>query len=339
MKIIIPLAGYGSRLRPHTYTRPKPLIDVAGKPALGHLLDKLSVLKNVDEYIFIVGYMGDQIEEYVKANYPVNARFIVQKELLGQSHAIALAKEHVGEEPVFVIFVDTLFEADLNIVNKTDADALIFVHPVDDPRRFGVVMLDDKEHIVKFVEKAENPPSNLAIVGMYFIKNGKKLMEAFAWQMSEQKITKGEYFIADALQHMVDTGQQFKTASVSAWLDVGVPSTVLSTNKYLLRQGGKDNTAEIVDQYDQVIIVPPVNIHPSAKIVRSVIGPDVSIAASCEISDSIIRNSIIGEGSHIEDALLNESLIGKHAYVGGRYRAYNVGDSSSVGFAEISPNT
>lgn len=334
MKIIIPLAGYGSRLRPLTYTRPKPMIDVAGKPALGHLLDKLGVLPNVDEFIFIVGYLGDQIEEYVKKNYSFQARFLVQKELLGQSHAIALAKEFVGEEPVFVIFVDTLFEADLSILDKTDADGLIFVHEVEDARRFGVVTLDEKDHITRFVEKAENPPSNLAIVGMYYLKNGQQLMDAFGWQMSEQKTTKGEYFLADALQHMVDQGSRLKTANVTAWLDVGVPATVLETNRYLLRQGGADNSTEVAGYFPEAIIIPPVYIHPSAKIERAVVGPDVSVAANCEVRNSIVRNSIICEGSRIEDALLQESLIGKDAYVGGRYRAYNVGDSSSVGFAE-----
>jgi glucose-1-phosphate thymidylyltransferase len=174
---------------------------------------------------------------------------------------------------------------------------------------------------------------------MYYFKNGRALMDAFAWQMSEKVITKGEYFIADAMQHMVDLGARFKTAPVSVWLDVGVPATVLATNHYLLHEGGMDNTKEVKDKYNQVIIVPPVNIHPSAKIARAVIGPDVSIAPNCEIRDSIIRNSIIGEGSVIQDAMLNDSMIGKNAYVGGRYRAYNVGDSSSVGFAEMPPTT
>ncbi len=334
MKIIIPLAGYGTRLRPHTYTRPKPLIEVAGKPALGHLLDKLSVLNDVTEYIFIVGYLGDQIEDYVSKNYRIPARYIEQKELLGQSHAIALAKNYVNDESVFVIFVDTLFEADLVIIDKTDADAIIFVHEVDDPRRFGVVMLDENDNIIKFVEKAETPPSNLAIVGMYYVKSGHRLMDAFDWQLHSDKKTKGEYFIADALQHMVDQGMTFKTAPVPVWLDVGVPDTVLSTNRYMLRQGGMDNSQSIANKFPMAIIVPPVNIHESAKIERAVIGPDVTVAAGCEVRDSIIRDSIIGEGSVIEDAMLDKSLIGKYAFVGGRYRAYNVGDSSSVGFAD-----
>jgi glucose-1-phosphate thymidylyltransferase len=339
MKIIIPLAGYGSRLRPLTYTRPKPLIDVAGKPALGHLLDKLSVLKKTDEIIFIVGYLGDQIEAYVKENYDFPARFIEQKELLGQSHAIALARDFIGHEPVFIVFVDTLFEADISIVEKTDADGLIFVHEVEDARRFGVVTLDGDQHIVKFVEKADEPPSNLAIVGMYYIRDGQKLMEAFDWQMREDVITKGEYFIADALQKMVDDGNQLKTAPVSVWLDVGVPATVLSTNRYLLRDGGMDNSEAIRGNYKQTIIVPPVNIHPSATLERAVIGPDVTVAANCVVRDSIVKNSIIGEGSQIEDALLDESLIGKFAYVGGRYRVYYVGDSSSVDFSDTVQGT
>ena len=339
MKVIIPLAGYGSRLRPLTYTRPKPLIDVAGKPALGHLLDKLSVLESVDEYIFIVGYLGDQIEAYVKEHYSFPARFIEQKELLGQSHAIALARDYVGADSVFIVFVDTLFEADISLVETTDADGLIFVHEVEDPRRFGVVMLNHENHIVKFVEKADEPPSNLAIVGMYYIRDGQELMEAFEWQMREDVITKGEYFIADALQKMVDDGNRLETAPVSVWLDVGVPATVLSTNRYLLHDGGMDNSKAVRDKYEQAIIVPPVNIHPSAILERAVIGPDVTVAADCVVRDSIVRNSIIGEGSHIKDALLDESLIGKFAYVGGRYRAYNVGDSSSVGFSDINQGT
>lgn len=338
MKVIIPLAGYGSRLRPHTYTRPKPMMEVAGKPAIGHLLDKLQQLPDIDEFILIMGYLGSQIEDYVTKNYQFKTRFLEQKELLGQSHAIALAKDYIGEEPVFVVFVDTLFEADLTVLQKTQADGIIFVHPVDDPRRFGVVMLDENNHIVKFVEKADNPPTNLAIVGMYYVKNGKDLMNAFEWQMKESKLTKGEYFIADALQHMVDEGDLFETAAVTTWLDVGVPATVLETNRYLLRQGGRDNSKEIMSLFPQAIIVPPVNIHPTAKIERSVVGPDVTVAANCEVRNSIIKDSIIGEGSRIEDALCQGSLIGKDAYVGGRYRAYNVGDSSSVGYAE-SPST
>jgi glucose-1-phosphate thymidylyltransferase len=172
---------------------------------------------------------------------------------------------------------------------------------------------------------------------MYYLKSGRALMQAFAWQLGQKRVTKGEYYIADALQHMVEEGKHFKTGQVKAWLDVGVPTTVLSTNHYLLRDGGMDNSAEIARHYPTAIIVPPVNIHPSAQIERSVIGPDVTVAANCQIQYSIIRNSIIGEGSQIQDALLDQSLIGKHAYVGGRYRAYNVGDSSSVGFSEIMP--
>ncbi len=340
MKIIIPLAGYGSRLRPHTYTRPKPLIDVAGKPALGHLLDKLSVLKDVDEYIFITGYLGDQIEGYVRHNYSLQARFIEQTELLGQSHAIALARDYVGEAPLFIVFVDTLFETDLSIIEHTDADGLIFVHEVDDPRRFGVVMLDDDDRILGFVEKADDPPSNLALVGMYYLKNGQALMDAFTWQMGGGHMTKGEYFLADALQYMVkEQGLSFKTAPVPVWLDVGVPTTVLSTNRYLLNEGGMDNSDAVGGKYPDAIIIPPVYIHPSAQLERCVIGPDVTVAENCEVQDSIVRNSIIGAGSHIQNAMLDQSLIGKNAYVGGRYRAYNVGDSSSVGFSEIVPKT
>lgn len=331
MKVVIPLAGYGTRLRPHTYTKPKPLINVAGKPVLGHLLDKLSVL-DVSEYIFVVGYLGDQIADYIGENYDVPAQYVEQNEMLGQSHAIYLAKDYIDtDEPVFIVFGDHIFETDFSLVKEPQSDAVIYVKEVEDPRRYGVVMMNNAGYIISFVEKAEKPPSNLAIIGLYYINNGKKLVAALDRQINvEDKKTKNEYYIADALQYLVDDGMSFLPETVPNWLDCGNPEAVLAANNYLLSEGGMDNSKEVA--VHESIIIPPVRIHPSATIEHSVIGPYVTISEDSTIKGSIIRNSIVGDSASISNALLDSSLIGKFASVNGQYNSVNVGDSSSIGF-------
>lgn len=331
MKVIIPLAGYGTRLRPHTYTKPKPLINVAGKPVLGHILDKLAEL-NVSEYIFVVGYLGEQISEYVQGNYDFTAHFVEQKEMLGQSHAILLAQDYLDDEPVFIVFGDHIFETAFETVKKPPTDAVIFVKEVEDPRKYGVVMLDEQDHVISFVEKAEDPPTNLAIIGLYYINSGRRLLEALRWQIEDaDHITKGEYYIADALQYLVDTGMEFGIETVPQWLDCGNPHAVLEANRYLLSDGGQDNSAAL--DFADAIVIPPVRIDSGTHIKNAIIGPHVTIAPGCTIENSIVKDAIVGTGSSICDALLEHSLIGDHASVAGRYRSFNVGDSSSVDFA------
>jgi glucose-1-phosphate thymidylyltransferase len=328
MKVVIPLAGFGTRLRPHTYTKPKPLINVAGKPVLGHLLDKLADL-NVDEYIFIVGYLGEQVEEYVNKEYKLNARFVEQKELLGQAHAIHLAREYLDDSPALVVFVDTLFEADIQQLATTDVDGLIYVKEVPDPRSFGVVTLDKDEYITGFIEKPDSMDNRLAVIGMYYFKNGKKLINAIQELMDRKIMTKNEYFLADAMDIMVKQGQKFRTAPVSVWLDCGKPDTVLETNRYLLEHG-HDNSKDIKSRSD-VIIVPPVHIHPTAELDCAVIGPHVTIGANCTVSNSVLRDTIMDDGATCKDILLKQSLVGRNARVEGSYRTINVGDSSAIG--------
>ncbi len=329
MKVVIPLAGYGTRLRPHTYTKPKPLINVAGKPVLGHLLDKLSTL-DVSEYIFIVGYLGDQIATYIDEQYDLPSQFVEQKEMLGQSHAIYLAREYIDtDEPVFVVFGDHIFETDFALIRKPESDAVIYVKEVEDPRKYGVVMMNDDGQIIRFVEKAAEPPSNLAIIGLYWINNGKKLVAALDRQINvEDKKTKNEYYIADALQYLLDDGMTFLPETVPSWLDCGNPEAVLTANRFLLSDGGLDNSSD-TSVHDSVII-PPVRIDSSAIIEHSVIGPNVTVSANSRISRSIIRNTIVGENATITDVHLEASLIGQFASVEGKYNAVNVGDSSSV---------
>lgn len=331
MKVVIPLAGFGTRLRPHTFTKPKPLINVAGKAVLGHLLDKLLPLA-VEEYIFIVGYLGDQVEAYVRAHYPIKARFVEQTEMLGQAHAIYLAKEYLQDDtPVFVIFVDTLFEADLSNLGQPGRDALIFVKEVDDPRPFGVVTLNERGEITRFVEKPATLENKLVVVGLYYFARSLPLLAAIEQLMARKIMTKNEYFLADAMQLMVQDGMKFHTRQVSEWLDCGRADTVLATNRYLLDHG-HDNSAALT-HLTQTIIIPPVRIDPSARIARSVIGPHVTIAANAVIEDCLVRDSIIDEGAFCKDTLLAQSLVGRNARVEGRFRAVNVGDSSMLGFA------
>ena len=322
MKVVIPLAGFGKRLRPHTYTKPKPLISVAGKPVLGHILDKLIGL-DIEEIIFIIGYLGDQISDYVTANYDFPARYIEQEELLGQAHAIHLANEHVSG-PVLIVFVDTLFDTDLSRLSGVSSDGVIYVKEVEDPRRFGVV-ITEKGFITKLVEKPPTPVSNLAVIGLYYVKDSRLMMECLAELMRRDIKTKGEYFLADALQLMIDRGSRFEARSVEVWEDCGKPETVLHTNRYLLEHGG----AQQIETRNSVLI-PPVYIEETAVIQDSVVGPYVSVAGEASVVRSIIRDSIINERAQIEDATLSQSLIGEDAYVRGSFQRLNVGDSSQV---------
>lgn len=325
MKVIIPLAGFGTRLRPHTYTKPKPMINVAGKPVLGHILDKLKGL-DVDEIVFVVGYLGEQIEAYVSANYNFKAYYVEQKELLGQAHAIYLTRELVSG-PTIILFVDTLFEADLNVLNREASDGVIYVKEVEDPRRFGVTLVNEAGHITRLIEKPDSMQDNLAVIGLYYVKDAQRLMAAIKSLMDQNLQTKGEFYLADALQLMIDDGAILRPQPVSVWLDCGKPETVLETNRYLLKHN-MDNSQEVSSINS--IIVPPVHIHPTAKVKNSIIGPHVTIAANCEVEGSIIRDSIVDEESYIKDAILDQSLIGRKVDLIGRYRKLNVGDSASV---------
>lgn len=324
MKVIIPLAGFGTRLRPLTYSRPKPLVNVAGKPILGHLLDKLKDLP-IDEYVFITGYLGDQIEAYVSTNYSETpAHYFEQTELNGQSPAIYLAKD-VLEGPTIILFVDTIFDGDISFLADTDADGVAFVKEVEDPRRFGVAVTDAAGHVTQFVEKPDSMDNKLAVIGMYYVKEAKDMLSAIEYQMDEDRQTKGEFYLADAFQIMVDRGSNFKVAEVDEWLDAGTTETLLETNRVLL-QRGRDNIAGITAE--GFVIIPPVYIHPTAKITNSVIGPHVSLGRNCVIDNCIIRDAIVDEDSSIDNILLTHSIVGQNATIRGHFHTINVGDAT-----------
>jgi glucose-1-phosphate thymidylyltransferase len=326
MQMIIPMAGYGKRLRPHTFSRPKPLINVAGQPMLKFILDALSQIK-IDEYIFIVGYLGDQIEEYVRKHTNINARFVVQEEMIGQSHAVYLARDHING-PGMILFTDTLFETDLSIIEKTDADGIFFTKEVEDPSRFGVVVQDGSGRITHFIEKPETKEHKQALIGFYYIRDTTALLKSIEKQIADEKqMLKGEYFLAGAFQNMIDEGKVFKPQTVDVWLDCGTEKTVLETNRYLLDHG-RDTSGSLTAR--NVAVIPPVYVHPSAIVENAVIGPHATISENCVIRDSMIRDSIIDTGAHVTDIQVSGTLIGQGAKVYGHWHRLNVGDASTM---------
>ena len=324
MKAVIPVAGVGTRLRPHTYALPKVLLNVAGKPILAHILDEL-VEYGITEATIITGYMGDLIENFVTHRYTnLKVDFVEQSQMLGLGHAIWTGKETYKEnDELLIILGDTIFDVDLqNAI--TGGFSSIGVKKVEDPRRFGVVLLDANNLISKFVEKPAEPISNLAIVGMYYIKRAKKLVDALDTLITENIKTKNEYQLTDALQIMLEKGEKFNTFLVEGWYDCGKPETLLSTNKFLLEQ------YPIPSKIDGSVIIPPCFIAADANIKNSIIGPYTSIASGCIVKDSIIKNSIISYESRVSKMLLNDSIIGNEAEVFGTFNKFNVGNSSTI---------
>jgi glucose-1-phosphate thymidylyltransferase len=328
MKIVLPMAGYGTRMRPHTWSKPKPLISLAGNTVLGHILDMLGTLEAIDEAIFIVGYLGDQIEEYIGRQYPsLNAKFVVQKELIGQSHALWLAREYL-QGPILMVFVDTIIETDLAFLKTETADAVIWVKAVPDPRRFGVADVGSDGWVRRLVEKPKDIKNNLAVVGFYYFQDAERLLGAIEEQLARGAKLKGEYFLADAIQILLDQGLKMRVETVSVWKDCGKPEALLETNRYLL-ENGRDNTS-IAQGREGVLVRPPVFIHPEAEVHSSIIGPHVSIEARCSVEGSIIRDSVIDAGAHVKNSLLTSSLLGRSATAEGQFHTLNIGDTAEV---------
>lgn len=325
MKAILPVAGVGTRLRPLTHTTPKALVHVAGKPILGHILDALVPL-GVDEVVLVVGHLGEQIVNYVRTAYPLKVRFVEQPDRQGLGHAVYLAKDEVpNDEPVLIVLGDTIFGADLSTVLSSGRSA-IGVHEVPDPKRFGVVEMQG-DRIMRLVEKPAVPPSNLAIVGVYYLRSSQHLFAALQSIIDRDIKVKGEYQLTDALQLMIEQGEDMGLFKVDDWLDCGNPETLLSTNKFILDQ---DNGSAQHMECSDCIVIPPVYISPSAKVCHSIIGPHVSIADGAHVEQSIIRNSIVNRDAQVVNVLLTDSIIGEHAALGGTYTRVNVGDSSDI---------
>lgn len=329
MKIILPMAGFGTRLRPHTWNAPKPLVPLAGKAMIDHVLDRLLAL-NPTEVICIVGYLGDQIEQYLTAHYTVPFRFVVQPEMRGQAHAIALTREFVNDDAL-VMFADTIFEADFSQLTTLQArgiDGAIYVKEIADPRRFGIAMIDDQGFATELVEKPEHPQSNLALVGIYYFAEMPKLYQAIDDLIASGKALKGEYYLADAVQLLIDRGEKLKTLPVPVWEDCGKPEEMLQTNRYLLAKGADAAAAPAV--LGQSIIIPPVAIDPSATVLRSVVGPFVSVGANTVLDGVIVDNSIIGDAVELTHMSLTGSIVSAGVALHGTQQHLNLGATSSI---------
>jgi glucose-1-phosphate thymidylyltransferase len=330
MKIVIPTAGFGTRLRPHTWSKPKPLIPVAGKPVLAHVLDTCMDIQGLEQVIFIVGYLGEQIESYVSETYPdLETRFVVQEEMLGQSHAISLAKDFLSG-PMLMVFVDTLIFTDLSHLGDEKVDGLIWVKEVEDPRRFGVAEVDEEDKVLRLIEKPQEMDNNLAVVGFYYFKRAEQLIQAIDQQLERQVQLKGEFFLADAVNIMLESGLDMRVERIDIWLDAGKPETVLSTNRFLL-ENGHDNSIRAA-QRERAEIIPPVNIHETAEVIDSVIGPNVSVGPHCAITRSVVSDSILDAEARVLNSVLTDSIIGRAARVDGSARRLNIGDTSELDF-------
>ncbi|MFN5385106.1 MAG: sugar phosphate nucleotidyltransferase [Bacteroidota bacterium] len=327
MKAIIPLAGIGSRLKPHTRTQPKSLIPLAGKPILGHIMDRL-VEAGVNDFVFVIGYLGDRIEQYITENYgQYKSTFVIQTLGRGIGHAVWLARESFAEgERMLIVLGDTIFEADLATVLAEGGNAL-GVKKVEDPRQFGVAELDEAGLIARLSEKPVIPKSNLALVGLYAIEDTRALFACLEYNIQNEIRTQNEYHLTDALQCMIAQGVAFRTFAVDSWFDCGKKDIILQTNRNLLRQVDQQQFAGF---HKGNIIISPVHIAVSAKVENSIIGPDVSIGEGAVISRSVVKNSIIGQGAELTNAILEDSLVGSDSVLMGAASSLNIGDSAEI---------
>jgi glucose-1-phosphate thymidylyltransferase len=325
MQILLPIAGLGTRVRPHTHVRPKPMLPLAGKPVLGHLLDSLLPLKP-SSVIFIVGERGHMVESYVRGHYELPVHFRTQHELKGQSHAVKMAADLITE-PVLIIFGDTVFEAPLDQITDSSVDGAIVVHQVDDPRRFGVVELRDGL-IVRMHEKPEQPPSSLAMIGVYMLNDYRGLLQAIDAQIADADALQGEFFLANAVQRMIDAGDRLKPVQATGWYDTGTIEAVLDTHRYLVEKNRLHPPLS-----PNATVIEPCHIDPTATLERCVVGPYVSIGPRAVIRDSVIGDAIIGEESVVSGLYIQRSIIGSHAELSSPPLSYNVADHSAIAVA------
>ena len=322
---IVPAAGAGTRLRPHTHTTPKALLLVAGKPILAHILDQIEA--GAPEKVVLIispGEHGDRIREYAASRTDFKFECVVQQEALGLGHAVAQAKSAAGKAPLLIVLGDTIVRSKIGDLVRDGSG--IGVCEVSDPRRFGVALVRG-ERIVELVEKPERPVSNLALVGLYYIANGPLLFQCLETNVREGRLTRGEVQLTDALQLLIERGEELRPFPIEDWYDCGNTDTLLETNRALL-----DLLAKPVSR-EGVVVLPPVALDPTAEVTAAVIGPHVTIGPRAQVRQAMVRNSIVNEGAVVEDILLEGSVVGENAVVRGAYHRLNVGDSSEVEYS------
>lgn len=327
MKIILPAAGKGTRLRPHTHTKAKSLVRVAGKTVLEHIIERLYPLR-AKEYIFVIDENGEQISNFMEKNFPaLPCRYIVQEERKGPAHAVFLTAPQIEEgDDILIVFNDTIFVTDLSLIPSLsrDCDGLIYSKEVEDYQRFGVNVLEG-DFIVNMVEKPETPVSRLAQVGLYYLKDGPAFMKYLSDTIAAGDIVKGEYYLPAVFMRMIRDGRRLRAPEIDAWLDCGKPETLLETNRYLLRGNHRVN-GEVVNS----VLIEPVSIEQGAVVRNSVLGPDVSVATGCVIEQSIIKESIINRRSEVRNMVLHNSILGDEVHLSGSHRRMNIGDHSLI---------
>ena len=324
MKVIIPLAGKGTRLRPHTHLVPKPMLRIAGKPVMAYILEDLAKLGNVEQIIYITGHLKERVEQYARESFSFPSVFVEQKVQDGTAGAVALARKYV-DQPVLIVFVDTIFDADLSVIKNTDADGIIWVKEVEDYQRFGVVVTDKDQNMTRIVEKPTTPISKRANIGLYYIRNWKLLFEGID-HVLKQPTNKGEYYLTDAFQYMIDKGAKIRVIDVEGWYDAGKLDTLLETNRVVLDSGKSRRPDKATDSK----IIDPVYVEAGATIKGSTIGPNVSIGAGTVVEGSTLSDTIIGGKSRIVNSTLTMSMIGDEVVVEGYTGQLNVGDHSEV---------
>ncbi len=332
MKIIVPMAGMGKRMRPHTLTIPKPLIPIAGKPIIQRLVEEIAVVseEKIEEIAFIIGDFGKEVEtelQKIASNLGAKASIYYQHEALGTAHAIYCAEPSLDGK-VVVAFADTLFKADFKITEETEAS--IWVQKVDDPSAFGVVKVNENNIITDFIEKPKEFVSDLAIIGIYYFKDGKNLKNELKYLIDNKVLVNGEYQLTDVLENMKNKGVEFIPGEIKEWMDCGNKNATVHTNQRILEYHKKDKLICDTATIDNSIIIEPCYIGEGAKIKNSIVGPHVSIGANTSVDKVIISNSIVQRNASIRSITLTNSMIGNSATVADVTVEISVGDFTEI---------
>ena len=322
MKVIIPTAGSGTRLRPHTFTSPKTLIHVAGRPILDYLLEPLVELPDLSELIFIVGDKGEQIREYVETHYNLPTTYLWQNEQKGLGHAISLAKERDNGEPILILLGDKIFEFSYHKILR-NPDTVIGVKTVENPQGVGIVETEG-EFITRLIEKPDNPPTNLVIEGAYYLQNSGLLFQCLDEIIERDIRTQNEYQLTDGLQLMLEYGEQMKVEFINS-LHCGTPDQLLTANQSILEQ-----RAPQIYRFPSSAIIPPVFIGEGAVIEGAIIGPYASIGSGTSVINAIIKDAIIHPNAEVQDALIHRSVVGPDARVYGSFHQLNIGSAVQI---------
>ena len=321
MKAIIPAAGFGLRLRPHTLTKPKVLLNVAGKPILGHILDSLTK-QGINDVILIVGYKSEAIVNYINQHYTIKVQYVVQKEMLGLGHSIWCARHEIGNDPCFIVLGDTIFDFNLQDALKSGYNSL-GIKEVDDPRRFGVAEFVG-DFIVNLTEKPTFPKSKNALVGLYYIKNTPLLIQRLDHNINNQLKNNNEFQLTDALQSMINEGEKFQGFNVDGWYDCGKFETMISTNRQIIQHSVEHGNIH------NSIIIEPVSISKEVTIVDSVIGPFVSIDSGSVVTRSILKDCIISNDVSIKNVIAENSMFGNNSTMESKSNSLDIGDFSTI---------